>query len=152
MPRTILSCGIVTASIGLSHSTDNCSHEVFFNYEPPVPFSHRELTQNYLRTTCKRASVSPINPMIWHSGKQNSSIVASLRNTRKSRDPSPLLRRPSVYSCCQATSEAMRDMAGGARREWARHGRARLGTEKTPLRLLLRNRGNVFRCYSSCMA
>jgi hypothetical protein len=29
---------------------------------------------------------------------------------------------------------------------------ARLGTEKTPLRLLLRNRGSVFRCYCSCTA
>jgi hypothetical protein len=28
----------------------------------------------------------------------------------------------------------------------------RLGTEKTPLRLLLHNRGSVFRCYSFCMA
>jgi hypothetical protein len=31
-------------------------------------------------------------------------------------------------------------------------GSARLGTQKTPLRLLLRNRGSVFRCYSSCIA
>jgi hypothetical protein len=41
---------------------------------------------------------------------------------------------------------------GEARRDSARHGRARLGTKKTPLRLLLPNRGNVFRDYSSCMA
>jgi hypothetical protein len=34
----------------------------------------------------------------------------------------------------------------------ARFGSARHGTEKTPLHILLRNRGSVFRCYSSCMA
>jgi hypothetical protein len=44
-----------------------------------------------------------------------------------------------------------------ARRCVTRHGTAELGsarhgTENTPLRLLLRNRGNVFRCYSSYMA
>jgi hypothetical protein len=36
-------------------------------------------------------------------------------------------------------------MRGGARRDSARHGRARLGTEKTLLCLLLPNRGNVSR-------
>jgi hypothetical protein len=36
---------------------------------------------------------------------------------------------------------------GEAKRGSARHGRAQLGTEKTLLRLLLRNRGNVFRSY-----
>jgi hypothetical protein len=38
------------------------------------------------------------------------------------------------------------------RRDWVRHSRARLGMEKTPLRILLRNRGNAIRGYSSCMA
>jgi hypothetical protein len=41
---------------------------------------------------------------------------------------------------------------GSARFGSARLGSARLGTEKTPLRLLLRNRGIVFQCYSFCMA
>jgi hypothetical protein len=54
-PRTNLNCGILTAAIILSHSTVNCSHEVFFNYEPHAASSHRELTR-------KRASVSPKNP------------------------------------------------------------------------------------------
>jgi hypothetical protein len=63
-------------------------------------------------------------------------IFASLLT--RSRDPSPLLRYPSVYSCCLATT--------------VRFGSARHGTEKTPLRLLLCNRGSVFRCYNSYMA
>jgi hypothetical protein len=53
MPRTNLNCGILTAAIILSHSTENCSHEVFnshdqlfSNYEPSTVVSHLEL--NYL--------------------------------------------------------------------------------------------------------
>jgi hypothetical protein len=74
--------------------------------------------------------------------EENASIVVSLLT--RSRGPSPLLHHPSVYSCCLATNEA----------RWCatRDGSARLGTEKTPLLLLLRNRGSVFRCYNSCMA
>jgi hypothetical protein len=60
--RTNLNCGILTATIILPHSTENCSHEVFnshnqlfSNYEPSMVVSHLELTS-------KRASVSPINP------------------------------------------------------------------------------------------
>jgi hypothetical protein len=52
----------------------------------------------------------------------NALIVASLLT--RSRDPSPLLRHPSVYSCCLATNEerrcdAMRDSSrfGSARRK-----------------------------------
>jgi hypothetical protein len=41
---------------------------------------------------------------------------------------------------------------GSARFGSVRFGSARHGTEKTPLRLLLRNRGSVFRCYNSYMA
>jgi hypothetical protein len=43
-------------------------------------------------------------------------------------------------------------MLDDARRCATRHGTKQLGTEKTPLCLLLRNHENVFRCYSSCMA
>jgi hypothetical protein len=50
--------------------------------------------------------------------RENASIVASLLT--RSRDPSPLLRYPSVYSCCLATNEA--------RRCATRHGSARLGS------------------------
>jgi hypothetical protein len=28
------------------NSTDNCSHAVFFNYEPPTVVSHLELLEN----------------------------------------------------------------------------------------------------------
>jgi hypothetical protein len=53
--RTDLNCGILTAAIILSHSTDNCYTKVFFNYEIHAASSHRELTR-------RRASVSPTNP------------------------------------------------------------------------------------------
>jgi hypothetical protein len=53
------------------------------------------------------------------------------------------------------------DSLGSALLPWARLSSAQLGsarlataqngTEKTLLRLLLRNRESVFRCYSSCM-
>jgi hypothetical protein len=52
----------------------------------------------------------------------------------------------TLTDCC-----AFQAFTAVARCGSARHGRARLGTEKTPLRLLLRNRGNVCRSYSSCM-
>jgi hypothetical protein len=68
--------------------------------------------------------------------RENALIVASLLT--RSLDPSPLFRYPSVYSC------ATRRL-GSARL-------GSLGTEKTPLRLPLSNRGSVFRCYSSCIA
>jgi hypothetical protein len=50
--------------------------------------------------------------------RENASIVASLLT--RSRDHSPLLHHPSVYSCCLATNEA--------RRCATRHGTARLGS------------------------
>jgi hypothetical protein len=112
------------------HSTENCSHEVvnshdqpFSNYEPSMVVSHLELTR-------KRASVSPINP--WS-------------DTREMLLPTvlQLLHHPSVYSCCLATNETRR---GDARQCATCH-----GMEKTLLRLLLCNHGNVFQGYSSCV-
>jgi hypothetical protein len=44
-----LNCGILTAAIILSHSTNDCSHEVF-NYEPPTASSHQELSENELQS------------------------------------------------------------------------------------------------------
>jgi hypothetical protein len=84
--------------------------------------------------------------LIWHVG--TASIVASLLKCvtsllTRSRDPSPLLRHSSVYSCCLATNEA-RQCANCL-------GSAPFGMEKTLLRLLLCNRGSVFRCYHSFM-
>jgi hypothetical protein len=99
--------------------------------------SHLELTDNYSRTSFNLS----YKPLISHA--KHASIVSLLLKRvtsllTRSRDPSPLLRHPSVYSCCLATNEATRCAT-------------RLGTEKTPLRLLLRIRESVFRCYSSCM-
>jgi hypothetical protein len=115
--RTNLNCGILTAANILSHSTDNCSHEVFnslvqvfFNYESPAAVSHRELTENKLSLSYK--------PLIRHAENHSASTVASLRCgcvtsllTRRSRDPSLLLRDPNVYSCRLATSEERRGSA-----------------------------------------
>jgi hypothetical protein len=97
-------------------------------------------TENWLITPPELASVSPINP--WSDMRENASIVSSLLT--RSRDSSPLLRHLSVYSCCLATNEARQCNT-------ICHS-SRLGSEKTPLRLLLRNRGSVFQCYGSCMA
>jgi hypothetical protein len=80
--------------------------------------------------------------------RENALIVASL--VTWSRDPSLLLRHSSVYSCCLATTR--RGDETRSRYGSVRFGSVRHGTEKTPLHLLLRNRGSVFRCYSSCMA
>jgi hypothetical protein len=116
MHRNNLNCEILTAAIILSHSTDNCSHEVvnshvqvFFNCEPPA--------ENSL-TTERNLSYKP---SIGHAETNSASNIAL----------GSLLR---VYSCSLAT-----------------RGAARHGTEKTLLLLLLRNRWNVFRSYSSCM-
>jgi hypothetical protein len=71
-------------------------------------------------------------------------IVASLLT--RPHDPSPLLPYPSVYSCATRLGSVRLGSArlGSARLGSARLGSARLGTEKTPLRLLLRNRGEYF--------
>jgi hypothetical protein len=71
--------------------------------------------------------------------------VTSLRNTRRSSEPSLFVARSKHLQL------SLSDKRCETRRGSARHGRARLSTEKTPLRLLLPNRGKVFRRYSSCM-
>jgi hypothetical protein len=117
-------------------------------------------TENSPRTTTRAlASVShSCKPLIWNAGNAPSigaSIVASLLKRVTSlltwsRDPSPLLRHPSHYSCCLTTNEARRCEAMWLVMTWQTS--ARHSTEKTPLRQLLRNCGNMFRRYSSCMA
>jgi hypothetical protein len=142
-PRTNLNCWILTAAIILTHSTDNCSHEIFnshdqlfSNYEPSTVVSHPEVTR-------KQASVSPINP--W-SDAGNASIVASLLKRDHVTPPHSWVIQVLIAVAWQQT------MRCDARLVTARQTSARLGTEKPPLRLLLRNRRSVFRCYSSCMA
>jgi hypothetical protein len=85
-------------------SQDDCSQ--LPTHELPAAVSHRELAENhYSRTTCKWAAVSPINP--WSDMQKNRPLILLCHcGTRRSRDPSPLLRYPSVYSCCLATNEA----------------------------------------------
>jgi hypothetical protein len=133
-----------TWSLPLTLEVFNSHDQLFSNYEPSTVVSHLELTRN-------RASVCPINP--WSDAGNASIVVSLLKRVTSlltwSRDP-PLLRHPSVYSCCLATNEVRRCEA--IRHGSARLGSARLGTEKTPLRLLLHIRGSVFRCYCSCMA
>jgi hypothetical protein len=96
---------------------------VFLNYEPP--------TKN-----CKRTLVSPINPRTDHAENTSRGLSLSLSlHCCVTSHPTVEVLLPSVAS----------------KRAWcgsARHGTARHGTEKTPFRLLLRNRGNVFRGYT----
>jgi hypothetical protein len=148
-PRTNLNCGILTAAIIFSHSTDNCSHEVFFNSHltrlPP--------TKNSPITTPERASVSPINP--WSETRETRAFLLlrhcgnTWRHCWRGHVTPPLSCLIKVFIAV-VWQQARRGEARRGRR-LSRNGRARLGTEKTPLRLLLRNRGNVFQCYSSCM-
>jgi hypothetical protein len=56
-PRTNLNCGILIAAIILSHSTDNCSYEVFnsrdqifSNCEPSAAVCYRKLLANELQS------------------------------------------------------------------------------------------------------
>jgi hypothetical protein len=65
-----------------------------------TPRTRRELLENYCNLPPKTALKLLENYC--------SSIVASLRNTRRSLDPSQLSRHPSVYNCCLTTSEARR--------------------------------------------
>jgi hypothetical protein len=60
------------------------------------------------RTDCKRAAVPPTNPPDRTRGRTQLPTVLRLLSDvtaepRKSRDPSPLLRNPSVYTCRLAT-------------------------------------------------
>jgi hypothetical protein len=149
--KTNLNCGILTAAIILSHSTDNCSHEVFnshdqifFNFEPSAAVSHPELTR-------KRASVSHINS--WSDTRETLQLLRHCWNAwRHCWRGHVTLPRSCVIQVFIMSPGNKKARRGDARRCATRHGSARLGTEKTPLRLLLRNCGSVFRCYSSCMA
>jgi hypothetical protein len=105
-------------------SQDDCSQ--LATHELPAAVSHRELLVNELLS---------YKPLIWHAGNAPSngaSIVASLLKRvtsllTRSRDPSQLLRHPSVYSCCLATNEARRCTTWHGTAEL---GSARLGTAR----------------------
>jgi hypothetical protein len=96
----------------LLHKVFN-SHDPFFsNYESSTVVSHLELTDNYSTPSFSLSDM-----------RENASIVASLLT--RSRDPSPLLRHPSVYSCCWQQTRR-----GDASRCATRHGSARLGSAR----------------------
>jgi hypothetical protein len=103
------------------------SHDQLFSiHEPSTVVFHLALTDNYPRTSFSLS----YKPLIWH--RENASIVASLLKRltsllTRSRDPSPLLRQRSVYSCCLATNLARRC---DATRCATRHGSARLGSAR----------------------
>jgi hypothetical protein len=83
-PRTNLNCGILNATIILSHSSENCSHEVFNSHDPLFSNYESSTVVSHLELTRKRASVSPINP--WSDMQENApsngtSVVASLLNS-----------------------------------------------------------------------
>jgi hypothetical protein len=107
-----LNTGIITVSYFKCHTVFNSHDQFFSNYEPSTVVSHLELIDNYSRTSFT-LSYKPLN---WHA--RNAPIVASLLKRvtsllTRSRDPSSLLRYPSVYSRCLATNEARRCDAMG---------------------------------------
>jgi hypothetical protein len=78
-PRTNLNWRILTAAIIPSHSTENCSHEIFnsqdqifSNYEPSTAVSHLELA-------CKHASISAINP--WSDTRETLQLLRHCWNS-----------------------------------------------------------------------
>jgi hypothetical protein len=108
--RTNLNFGILIATI-LSHSTDNCSHEVlnshvqvFFNYEPSAAASGRELTLNELQSLLETLDRT-------RGRTQLPTVLQLLRDVtagpRRSRDPSPLLRHLSVHTCRLVTGTCL---------------------------------------------
>jgi hypothetical protein len=129
-PRTNLNCEILTAAIILSHSTENCSHEVFnshdqifSNYEPFAAVCYRELTR-------KRASVSPVKPL--SDKREMFQLFRHCWNAWRHRWHGHVtLPRSCVIQVFIAVAW-----------QQTRRGDARLVTNKTPLRLLLRNRGS----------
>jgi hypothetical protein len=136
-----------TASYSTQHRDINKLHIC----RPPVVFRYYtwELTKNYSRTTCKRASVSPVKP--WSDTRENRALLL-LRHcwkawrhcgTRGGHVTPP-------HSCVIQVFIAVAWQQ--AKRGDTTRGATRHDTEKTPLRLLLRNRGNMFRGYGSCMA
>jgi hypothetical protein len=147
---TDLDTGIITVSL-------NHTLQILHIYSSLHRCTLATNTKNSPRTTSKWASVSPIN--LWSDTRKNlcASTVASLLKLvtsllTRSRDPSPLLCHSSVYSVAWQRARRGEARRCGVRRHSAWHSRAQHGTEKTPLRLLLRNCGNVFRGYGSCMA
>jgi hypothetical protein len=106
-------------------SQDDCSQ--LATHELPAAVSHRELTDHYYSRTSFSLCYKPL---IWHAGKSSNfaSLLKCLTSLlTRSRDPSPLLRRSSVHSCCLATNEARRceEMRDSSWLSWARHGTAR---------------------------
>jgi hypothetical protein len=99
--------------------------------------------ENSPRTTYKRASVSPINP--WSDTRENRPLLL-LRHfgTRGGHVINPHSFVIQVFITVAWQRERLARRGGGARRDSARHGRARFGTEKTPLRLLCVVPGTYF--------
>jgi hypothetical protein len=89
------------------------NHTVRFS--PATNLPRLSPTENYSWTSFSLS----YKPLIWHEGNAPSngaSVVASLLT--RSRDPSPLVRHPNVYSCCLATRDvftsALRSNGSGA--------------------------------------
>jgi hypothetical protein len=118
---TNVNCGIITATIILSYSTDNCSHKSSihtFRSSSTTNLQQLPPTENSLKLN----AISPINPRsdtrkntvsynCWRHMLQ-CDITAEMR---RSRDPSPLLHNPSVFSCCTV-------QLGTAQQSSAQHG------------------------------
>jgi hypothetical protein len=122
----------------VTHKVFNSHYQLFSNYEPFTVVSHLELTR-------KRASACPKNPWsdMWETLQLLHHCWNAWRHCWHSHSTLP-------HSCVIQVFIAV----AWQQTRWgdARLATARLGMEKTPLHLLLRNRGSVFRSHSSCMA
>jgi hypothetical protein len=107
-------------------SQDDCSQ--LATHELPAAVSHRELLVNELQSLS-------FKPLIWQAENAPSNAASNVASLLKpvtslltrSGDPFPLLRHPSVHSCCLATKEARQCEA---MRQSSRHGRARIGSAR----------------------
>jgi hypothetical protein len=125
------------------------SHTPSITHKSSLHNSRRELTENYSRTTCKRASVSPINP--WSDTRENRALLLLCHCGNAWRHFGA--RGGHVTHPQSCVIQVFIAVAWQrARRRRVGRGATRLGMEITRFRLLFRNRGNMFRCYSSCMA
>jgi hypothetical protein len=107
------------------------------------------------RTAHKWASVSPISPRSDRRETFLPKVLQLLRHCWNAWHHCWSGHVTLPHSCVIEVFIAVawqQPRRGDTRLVTAGQGSARPGTEKTPLRLLLRNRGNVFRCYSYYMA
>jgi hypothetical protein len=124
--------------------------DIYYSLAVTVLFLWGALSDERTGLTFVSSTANFYKPLVWHAGKHFNCCVTTNAWRHCLRGhvtlPFPIL---ASSKCLELLSGNKRGEAM-QRDEWLVS--ARLGTEKTPLRLLLRNPGSVFRCYSSCMA